>query len=111
MYKSPNHSHLLMLCRKHEAMHKKNLNQTTSASYDSGSSHRASSLQLSATMAELAARDRKHQELGDALVERRHHEVTIVGAGLVGSLLAVVLRSRGYRVTVYEGRRDPRRTS
>ena len=59
-------------------------------------------------MAEMAARDRKHQELGDALVERRRHEVTIVGAGLVGSLLAVVLRSRGYRVTVYEGRRDPR---
>ena len=61
-----------------------------------------------AAMAEMAARDRKHQELGDALVERRRHEVTIVGAGLVGSLLAVVLRSRGYRVTVYEGRRDPR---
>ena len=37
-------------------------------------------------MAEMAARDRKHQELGDALVERRRHEVTIVGAGLVGSL-------------------------
>ena len=53
-----------------------------------------------AAMAEMAARD--------ALVERRRHEVTIVGAGLVGSLLAVVLRSRGYRVTVYEGRRDPR---
>ena len=62
-----------------------------------------------AAMAEMTlTRKRSHQELGDALVERRSHEVTIVGAGLVGSLLAVVLRGRGYRVTVYEGRQDPR---
>mmetsp|Transcript_18116 Transcript_18116/g.55737 ORF Transcript_18116/g.55737 Transcript_18116/m.55737 type:complete len:505 (-) Transcript_18116:80-1594(-) len=35
-------------------------------------------------------------------------EVTIIGAGLVGSLLAVVLRHRGYRVTMYERWTDPR---
>lgn len=34
--------------------------------------------------------------------------VTILGAGLVGSLLAVILRKRGYEVTVYERRPDMR---
>ena len=34
--------------------------------------------------------------------------VTILGAGLVGSLLAVLLRKRGYEVTVYERRPDMR---
>ena len=34
--------------------------------------------------------------------------VTIVGAGLVGSLLATLLAQRGFAVTVYERRRDPR---
>jgi kynurenine 3-monooxygenase len=34
--------------------------------------------------------------------------VTILGAGLVGSLLSIVLRKRGYDVTVYERRPDMR---
>lgn len=34
--------------------------------------------------------------------------VTILGAGLVGSLLAVLMRKRGYEVTVYERRPDMR---
>ncbi|HET7810867.1 MAG TPA: NAD(P)/FAD-dependent oxidoreductase [Steroidobacteraceae bacterium] len=37
--------------------------------------------------------------------------VTIVGAGLAGSLLALLLARRGLRVTVYERRADPRRGS
>ena len=32
----------------------------------------------------------------------------IVGAGLVGSLWAVLLAKRGYQVNVYELRQDPR---
>lgn len=35
--------------------------------------------------------------------------VAIVGAGLVGSLLALVLANRGHKVTVYERRADPRK--
>lgn len=35
-------------------------------------------------------------------------QVTIVGAGLVGSLLSIYLTRRGYDVTVYEGRPDVR---
>ena len=34
--------------------------------------------------------------------------VTILGAGLVGSVLAVLLRKRGYEVTIYERRPDMR---
>ncbi|MBS1772896.1 MAG: FAD-dependent monooxygenase [Bacteroidetes bacterium] len=34
--------------------------------------------------------------------------VTILGAGLVGSLLAVLMRKRGYEITVYERRPDMR---
>ncbi|MBA3828169.1 MAG: FAD-dependent monooxygenase [Taibaiella sp.] len=34
--------------------------------------------------------------------------VTILGAGLVGSLLAVILRNKGYEVTIYERRPDMR---
>jgi len=37
--------------------------------------------------------------------------VTILGAGLVGSVLAVLLRKRGYEVTVYERRSDMRKES
>jgi kynurenine 3-monooxygenase len=36
-------------------------------------------------------------------------EVTIIGAGLVGSLLSVYLRRQGYPVTIYERRDDMRR--
>jgi len=35
--------------------------------------------------------------------------VTILGAGLVGSLLAIILRKRGHEVTIYERRPDMRR--
>lgn len=37
--------------------------------------------------------------------------VTILGAGLVGSLLAIILRKKGYEVTVYERRTDMRKAS
>ena len=35
--------------------------------------------------------------------------VNIIGAGLAGSLLTILLANRGYRVTVYERRPDPRK--
>ncbi|HMD73960.1 MAG TPA: NAD(P)/FAD-dependent oxidoreductase [Steroidobacteraceae bacterium] len=35
-------------------------------------------------------------------------EVTIVGAGPTGSVLAILLRRRGIKVTIYESRADPR---
>ena len=38
----------------------------------------------------------------------RQNEITIVGAGLVGALLAALLAQRGFAVTVYERRPDPR---
>jgi kynurenine 3-monooxygenase len=37
--------------------------------------------------------------------------VTILGAGLVGSLLAIIFRKKGYEVTVYERRTDMRKAS
>jgi kynurenine 3-monooxygenase len=38
-------------------------------------------------------------------------EITLVGAGLAGSLLAIFLARRGYRVTLLERRLDPRKAS
>lgn len=38
-------------------------------------------------------------------------EITLVGAGLAGSLLAIFLAKRGYRVTLLERRLDPRKTA
>ena len=38
-------------------------------------------------------------------------EITLVGAGLAGSLLAIFLARRGYRVTLLERRLDPRKGS
>lgn len=38
-------------------------------------------------------------------------EITLVGAGLAGSLLAIFLARLGYRVTILERRLDPRNTS
>lgn len=35
-------------------------------------------------------------------------DIAIIGAGLVGSLLAIYLVKRGYRITVFERRNDPR---
>lgn len=37
--------------------------------------------------------------------------VTILGAGLVGSLLSIILKKRGYEVTLYERRLDMRKAS
>lgn len=42
---------------------------------------------------------------------RTEDHVTVVGAGLVGSLLSIYLARRGHRVTVLERRPDMRRTS
>ncbi|MBB3228403.1 kynurenine 3-monooxygenase [Luteibacter sp. Sphag1AF] len=36
-------------------------------------------------------------------------DITVIGAGLVGSLIATLLSQRGFRVTVFEKRSDPRR--
>ena len=36
-------------------------------------------------------------------------KVTILGAGLVGSLLSIFLAKRGYQVTIFEGRSDMRK--
>lgn len=38
----------------------------------------------------------------------RSRELTLIGAGLAGSLLAILLSQRGWKVTVYERRGDPR---
>jgi len=40
---------------------------------------------------------------------RRAQPVSVVGAGLAGALLAILLARRGFAVTLYERRRDPRR--
>src|SRR5215510_11626407 len=40
---------------------------------------------------------------------KRKASVTIVGAGLVGSLLSIYLAKRGYNVKIYERRRDMRK--
>jgi kynurenine 3-monooxygenase len=39
----------------------------------------------------------------------RTDRVTILGAGLVGSLLSIFLSRKGYKVTIYEGRSDMRK--
>jgi kynurenine 3-monooxygenase len=38
-------------------------------------------------------------------------QVTILGAGLVGSLLSIILKKRGYEVSLYERRPDMRKAS
>ena len=35
--------------------------------------------------------------------------ITVVGAGLVGSLLSIFLANRGYNINVYERRKDKRK--
>ena len=40
-----------------------------------------------------------------------HGPVNLVGAGLAGALLAVLLARRGFKITLYERRPDPRETS
>lgn len=39
----------------------------------------------------------------------QHREITLLGAGLVGSLLAIYLAKRGYQVTIFEKRTDMRK--
>ncbi len=41
-------------------------------------------------------------------MKQKSEHVAVAGAGLVGSLLAVILAREGYRVSVYERRGDPR---
>ncbi len=41
--------------------------------------------------------------------EKRETEITIIGAGLVGSLLSIYLVKRGYKVKIYERRSDMRK--
>jgi len=48
---------------------------------------------------------------GALLFKTMSRSVTILGAGLVGSLLAVMMRRRGYPVTIYERRPDMRSAS
>ena len=38
-------------------------------------------------------------------------QITIVGAGLVGSLASIYLAKRGYKVSIYERRSDMRKVS
>jgi kynurenine 3-monooxygenase len=40
---------------------------------------------------------------------KRETEITIIGAGLVGSLLSIYLSKRGYKVKIYERRSDMRK--
>jgi len=42
------------------------------------------------------------------LNDTANRSITLVGAGLAGTLLAILLSQRGWRVTVYERRGDPR---
>lgn len=46
---------------------------------------------------------------GCELVDMRKPALTIIGAGLVGSLLATLLAQRGFSVQVFERRPDPRK--
>jgi kynurenine 3-monooxygenase len=43
-------------------------------------------------------------------MSNRQQNIVVIGAGLCGSLLALRLGQRGYNVTVYEMRPDPRKT-
>jgi kynurenine 3-monooxygenase len=45
--------------------------------------------------------------MSTTITTQEHHAV--VGAGLVGSLLGLLLAQRGYKVTIYERRSDPRK--
>ena len=38
-----------------------------------------------------------------------HEHHAVIGAGLVGSLLGLMLAQRGYKVTIYDRRSDPRK--
>ena len=42
-------------------------------------------------------------------MKKNQKEVTLIGAGLVGSLLSAYLTRHGYKVTIYERRPDMRK--
>jgi len=42
------------------------------------------------------------------LIAHAHRSLSIIGAGLAGSLLAILLSRQGWRITLYERRGDPR---
>jgi kynurenine 3-monooxygenase len=42
------------------------------------------------------------------LIASAHRSLSIIGAGLAGSLLAILLSRQGWRITLYERRGDPR---
>ena len=44
----------------------------------------------------------------NSALQQMKKEVTIIGAGMVGSLLSIYLVKRGYKVKVYERRGDMR---
>ncbi len=48
--------------------------------------------------------------MSDKISNNTGQTITLIGAGLVGSLLAVLLAKRGFRVEVFERRPDMRRT-
>ena len=57
----------------------------------------------------LRTRRRAHRRAqGNCLSLKAAAGVNIIGAGLAGSLLAILLAKRGFKVTVYERRPDPR---
>ena len=41
---------------------------------------------------------------------KRAESITLIGAGLAGSLLSILLAQRGYRVEIYEHRPDMRKS-
>src|SRR5262245_8196909 len=53
---------------------------------------------------------RRDSREGVVRTPRGTPEITLVGAGLAGSLLAIFLARRGYRVRLLERRLDPRKT-
>src|SRR5688572_19919218 len=52
-----------------------------------------------------------HSSSKSDAISRRPRTITIAGAGLVGSLLAVYLARRGYAVRVYDKRSDLRKSA
>jgi kynurenine 3-monooxygenase len=48
---------------------------------------------------------------GPAAQRMRQHSINIVGAGLAGALLAVLLARRGFKITLYDRRPDPRESA
>ena len=58
------------------------------------------------TMSNKLDQIRENQQINNA--SNSNNEVTIVGAGLAGSLMALILQRRGYKVTMYERYNDVR---